>query len=185
MKILIVDDNTVILSVIEAILTQENHEVFIGSNGVLGYNQFLNMRPDLVVTDIEMPWQDGISMVQAIRRHAPMVRTLYMTGNPGPYLASLKMEQRCHPVGVLYKPFTRSAFLRAVHDVALLEACPSESWQPRCKTPAARTQQFRESLYRAKFEVEGIYEKAQSPRVDRHHFADRFMGERRRAGAGR
>ena len=40
MKILIVDDNTVILSVIEAILSQENHEVFIASNGVLGYNQF-------------------------------------------------------------------------------------------------------------------------------------------------
>ncbi len=185
MKILIVDDNTVILSVIEAILTQENHEVFIGSNGVLGYNQFLNMRPDLVVTDIEMPWQDGISMVQAIRRHAPMVRTLYMTGNPGPYLASLKMEQRCHPVGVLYKPFTRSAFLRAVHDVALLEACPSKPRRTRCKTPAAKTQRFRESLYRAKFEVEGCYEKAESPNVDGHHLADRFMGERRRAGAGR
>ena len=83
MKILIVDDNTVILSVIEAILSQENHEVFIASNGVLGYNQFLNIRPDLVVTDIEMPWQDGIAMMHAIRRHAPMVRTLYMSGNPG------------------------------------------------------------------------------------------------------
>ena len=185
MKILIVDDNTVILSVIEAILTQENHEVFIGSNGVLGYNQFLNMRPDLVVTDIEMPWQDGISMVQAIRRHAPMVRTLYMTGNPGPHLASLKMEQRCHPVGVLYKPFTRSAFLRAVHDVALLEARPARTRPAPCKTEEARTQRFRESLYRAKFKVEGIYEKTQSPNLDGRHFADRLMGDRRRADAGR
>ncbi len=184
MKILIVDDNTVILSVIEAILTQENHEVFIGSNGVLGYNQFLNMRPDLVVTDIEMPWQDGISMVQAIRRHAPMVRTLYMTGNPGPYLASLKMEQRCHPVGVLYKPFTRSAFLRAVHDVALLEARPAGSPPASCKTAAVKTRRFRESLYRAKFKVEGIHEKAESPHLDGRHFTARFLGNRRRAGAG-
>ncbi len=185
MKILIVDDNTVILSVIEAILSQENHEVFIASNGVLGYNQFLNMRPDLVVTDIEMPWQDGISMVHAIRRHAPMVRTLYMTGNPGPYLSSLKMEQRCHPVGVLHKPFTRTAFLRAVQDVALLESRPPGKHPKPSKTSAAKTQRFRESLHRAKFKVEGIYEKAENPHLGGGHFADRFRGDRRRAGAGR
>ena len=177
MKILIVDDNTVILSVIEAILSQENHEVFSGSNGVLGYNQFLNIRPDLVVTDIEMPWQDGISMVQAIRRHAPSMRALYMTGNPGPYLSSLKMEQRCHPVGVLYKPFTRSALLRAVSDVERLEVRPAQDPPP--KTAVDRKQRFRESLYRAKFELEGFYERA-----DRH-FTDRFVGDRRRVGAGR
>lgn len=185
MKILIVDDNTVILSVIEAILTKENHEVYIGSNGVLGYNQFLNVRPDLVVTDIEMPWQDGIAMVQAIRRHAPMVRTLYMTGNPGPYLASLKLEQRCHPVGVLYKPFTRTAFLRAVQDVALLAARPATAQPTPAKKLTAGTQRFRESLHRARFKVEGIYEKAENPRVDRRHFADRFVVGRRRTGAGR
>jgi DNA-binding NtrC family response regulator len=185
MKILIVDDNTVILSVIEAILSQENHEVFIASNGVLGYNQFLNVRPDLVVTDIEMPWQDGISMVHAIRRHAPMVRTLYMTGNPGPYMASLKMEQRCHPVGVLQKPFTRTAFLRAVQDVALLEARPpGERTAPR-KTATAKTQHFRESLHRAKFKVEGIHETAENPHLGGRHFTHRFGGDRRRAGAGR
>ncbi len=185
MKILIVDDNTVILSVIEAILSQENHEVFIASNGVLGYNQFLNMRPDLVVTDIEMPWQDGIAMMHAIRRHAPMVRTLYITGNPAPYLATLKMEQRCHPVGVLHKPFTRTAFLRAVQEVALLEACPPGERPAPCKTPTARTQRFRESLHRAKFKVEGIYEKAENPHLGGRHFADRVRRDRRRAGAGR
>ena len=185
MKILIVDDNTVILSVVEAILTQQNHEAFIASNGVLGYNQFLNMRPDLVVTDIEMPWQDGISMVHAIRRHAPMVRALYMTGNPGPYMASLKMEQRCHPVGVLYKPFTRTALLRAVQDVARLDTRPPGKHPAARKAAMARKQRFRDSLHRAKFKVEGIYEKAEHPHLDGRHFADRVRGDRRRAGAGR
>ncbi|MDJ0812028.1 MAG: response regulator [Desulfobacterales bacterium] len=186
MKILIVDDNTVILSVIEAILSQENHEVFSGSNGVLGYNQYLNIRPDLVVTDIEMPWQDGISMVQSIRRHAPLVRTLYMTGNPGPYLASLKLEQRCHPVGVLHKPFTRSALLRAINDVALLEISPAMVRQTsgRAAVPNHK-KRFRESLSRAKFKVEGLYERAERPYDDVHGFADHFTGNRRRAGAGR
>lgn len=184
MKILIVDDNSVILSVIEAILSHANHEVFSGSNGVIGYNQFLNIRPDLVVTDIEMPWQDGISMVQNIRRHAPSVRTLYMTGNPEPYLASLKMEQRCHPVRVLHKPFTRSALLRAVNEAALLDARPATSRQTRSRTAVVRKQRSCESLYRARSEVEGLYEGAQCPHIDGFHFTDRLKGGRRRAGAG-
>jgi DNA-binding response OmpR family regulator len=184
MKILIVDDNAVILSVVEAILSQENHEVYVGGNGILGYNQFLNIRPDLVLTDIEMPWQDGISMVQAIRRHEPSVRTIYMTGNPGPYLPSLKMEQRCHPVGILYKPFTRSALLRAVSDVVRLETPPASSHRPANKT-AVEQQRFRESLSRAKFEVEELYHRADRPHADSRHFAERFVGEGRRVGAGR
>ncbi len=184
MKILIVDDNTVILSVIEAILSQENHEVFCGSNGVLGYNQYLNIRPDLVVTDIEMPWQDGISMVQAIRRHDPLVRTLYMTGNPGPYLASLKLEQRCHSVAVLYKPFTRSALLRAINDLMLQEINPVMVHQVAARKAVPQKQRFRESLNRAKFKVEGLYERAERPYTDGRGFADHFAGNRRRAGAG-
>jgi DNA-binding NtrC family response regulator len=184
MKILIVDDNSIILSVVEAILSHANHEVFSGSNGVLGYNQFLNIRPDLVVTDIEMPWQDGISMVQAIRRHAPSVRTLYMTGNPGPYRASLKIEQRCYPVRVLHKPFTRSALLRAVNEAALLDERPATSRQTRTRAAVVMEQGFRESSYRARAEVEGLYEKAQRPHIDGLHFTGRLKGGRRRAGAG-
>ena len=185
MKILIVDDNTVIISVIEAILSQENHEVFCGSNGVLGYNQYLNIRPDLVVTDIEMPWQDGISMVQSIRRCDPLARALYMTGNPGPYLASLSLEQRCHPVAVLYKPFTRSALLRAINDVMLQEINPAMAHQVAAQRAVPKKQRFRESLSRAKFKVEGLYEKAEHPYSDVRGFADHFTGDRRRASAGR
>ncbi|MBL0713394.1 MAG: response regulator [Desulfosarcina sp.] len=184
MKILIVDDNTVILSVIEAILRQENHDIFMGSNGVLGYNQFLNIWPDLVVTDIEMPWQDGISMVQSIRRQAPSVRTLYMTGNPGPFLLSLKMEQQRYPVGVLDKPFTRSDLLRAINDVMLLDVSPAAQ-EPPARTVMSRKRHFRESLCRARFEVEGLNERSESPYTDSCHISDIFVDGRGRAGAAR
>ena len=85
MKILVVDDTRIILSVVEAILTQEHQEVITASDGREGLRAFRTHRPDMIITDIEMPWLNGLSMVASIRRTHPKVLALYMTGNPGPY----------------------------------------------------------------------------------------------------
>jgi len=71
MKILVVDDTRIILSVIEAILTQDHQDVFTADDGRAGYTAFYDILPDIVITDIEMPWQDGLSMMQSIRQTHP------------------------------------------------------------------------------------------------------------------
>ena len=114
MKILVVDDTRIILSVVEAILNQDHHEVYTAADGRAGYTAFYDVLPDLILTDIEMPWQDGLSMMQTIRLTHPEVYTIYMTGNPGPYQQSLDLECATYPSTVVYKPFTRNALLRAV-----------------------------------------------------------------------
>lgn len=119
MKILVVDDTRIILSVVEAILTQEQHAVFIAADGREGYDAFIKILPDVVITDIEMPWQDGLSMMRAIRQKHPGVATLYMTGNPGPYQQHLDREHANYGAETILKPFTRSDLLRAVAEVAI------------------------------------------------------------------
>ncbi|MGD9333270.1 MAG: response regulator [Desulfobacterales bacterium] len=119
MRILVVDDTRIILSVTEAILTQERHEVFTAANGGEGYAVFGDVRPDMVITDIEMPWQDGLSMMQLIRQTHPHVYTIYMTGNPGPYQRCLDAERDTYQASVVYKPFTRSDLLQAVTEVVM------------------------------------------------------------------
>jgi CheY-like chemotaxis protein len=117
MKILVVDDTRIILSVIEAILTRDHEQVVTAPDGRAGTRAFYNVRPDLVITDIEMPWRDGLSMMQAIRKTHPAVYTIYMTGNPGPYHQDLMEEQRRYAAGILNKPFTRSDLQQAVNNV--------------------------------------------------------------------
>ena len=128
MKILVVDDTRIILSVVEAILTQDQHDVFTASNGREGCSAFEDVRPDMVVTDIEMPWQDGLSMMQSIRLIQPNVLTLYMTGNPGPYQPRLDEERRMYAAGLLNKPFTRNELLRSVSDVV---CSATKAWTPQ------------------------------------------------------
>lgn len=117
MRILVVDDTRIIVSVVEAILTQDQHDVFTAADGREGYAAYSDLQPDMVVTDIEMPWQDGLSMMEAIRRIQPAVFTLYMTGNPGPYQQRLKEEAEIYAAGLLHKPFTRSELLCSVREV--------------------------------------------------------------------
>ena len=92
MKILVVDDTRIILSVIEAILNQQNQDVILASDGREGLREFRTHEPGMVITDIEMPWLDGLSMMKLIRQTHPQAFTLYMTGNPGPYHQELKKE---------------------------------------------------------------------------------------------
>lgn len=184
MKILVVDDTRIILSVIEAILTQQNHDVILAPDGREGLGAFRTHEPEMVITDIEMPWQDGLSMMRAIRRTHPDVFTLYMTGNPGPYHLQLKNEADTYGAGLLNKPFTRSNLLQSMTDV-LDPASPAQ--QPGTSVPlqsevsASNLQPAKhdlESLSVANFQREYRYEKIHRPFADHHHFNGIHAGSR-------
>jgi len=139
MKILVVDDTRIILSVVEAILTQERHAVFIAADGHEGYDAFVKILPDMVITDIEMPWQDGLSMMRVIRQKQYDVATLYMTGNPGPYQQHLDREQATYGAETILKPFTRSELLQAVADVAMHTSRARTPFRPAPPQPTGES----------------------------------------------
>ena len=174
MKILVVDDTRIILSVVEAILTQEHQEVITASDGREGLRAFRTHLPDMIITDIEMPWQNGLSMVASIRRTHPKVLTLYMTGNPGPYQLQLDEETAAFGAGLLHKPFTRSDLIQAMTAVATRKSSlghPRASLTQRAATdhpnrhPAVHDLA---SLSAADFQREHRYEKVLRPFVDGH-----------------
>lgn len=76
-KILVVDDNEEILWVLTEILS-DDYIVVTAKDGNQGMEQYVNDMPDLVITDIMMPNQDGISMIKRIKvnphtTHIPIV----------------------------------------------------------------------------------------------------------------
>lgn len=177
MKILVVDDTRIILSVIEAILSQDHQAVFTAENGRAGYAAFYDILPDIVITDIEMPWQDGLSMMQSIRQTHPEMPTIYMTGNPGPYQERLDDEQQAYSVGIIHKPFTRTDLLRAVTDIQALPAPtprrplpPPQAIGPTSYHPE---KQHMASLSAASFQRERRYE-----RIDRLFTGDGYFAGR-------
>ena len=116
MKVLVVDDNNELTALIQDVLEGEGMEVMSAGNGIEGYAGYLLFRPELVITDIQMPGGTGFEMMQHIRVHDPMIKTVYMSGNIDSYLLSLEREKKSYPVTTLRKPFSLRSLMKRVSE---------------------------------------------------------------------
>ena len=107
MKILVVDDNEELVFTLRMILEDEGFEVISAKDSQDGYSTFLEFKPDLVITDIQMPGENGLELMEHIRRHNPTVRTIYMSGDLESFLPPLEEEKKKYPVSLLEKPFSK------------------------------------------------------------------------------
>ena len=98
-KVLVIDDELMILKLVEQALLRMNYSVETAQNGRHGIDKFDMGSYDLVITDICMPETDGIRVVDHIRK-SPRKRTpvIGMSGTPWK-LANHMFDQ------VLPKPF--------------------------------------------------------------------------------
>lgn len=105
MKALVVDDNEALADVIQAVLEDNGLEVISAKDGLDGYDAYVRFEPDLVITDIHMPRANGLEMMEHIRAHNPMVKTIYMSGDMDSFRPALEREKSQYPVSILKKPF--------------------------------------------------------------------------------
>lgn len=79
-KILIVDDSRTSRKILKAILESEGYEV-IGeaTNGLEGYDRYVELRPDIVTMDITMPVLDGIESLKKIKSGYPDAKVVMVT----------------------------------------------------------------------------------------------------------
>ena len=66
-KILVIDDETDIVQLLDTLLLQEGATVATAQDGRQGLRQFYQVQPDLVISDIMMPVSDGWHVCQTIR----------------------------------------------------------------------------------------------------------------------
>jgi type IV pilus assembly protein PilB len=84
-RILIVEDSPTIVSVVQYFLELEGFEVLVAEDGHRGLELALLERPDVIVSDVQMPGMDGLTMVRALRRDERTrdVRVLMLTSEAG------------------------------------------------------------------------------------------------------
>ncbi len=69
-KILIVEDEKILLEVLEKRFSCEDYEILTALDGVAGLKVALKKHPDLILLDIVMPEMDGLSMLLKLRKDA-------------------------------------------------------------------------------------------------------------------
>ena len=120
MRVLIVDDNRELASAIRNMVEQEEKcTAQTAYDGVHGYAAYLHFRPDVIITDIEMPGQSGFELMREIRLHDPKIRTIYMSGDPCSFRPLVDEERKQHRyVSFLGKPFSFERLTQLLSQVA-------------------------------------------------------------------
>ena len=76
-KILVVDDDRVMLKFISKLLTREGHEVATAGDGFAALNLLATFTPDIMFFDLIMPKIDGSKLIQIVRS-MPQVKDCYL-----------------------------------------------------------------------------------------------------------
>lgn len=118
MKILVIDDEPVLRSVIGAMLRSLGHEVAEASDGRIGMDILRGATYDLVLTDIIMPNQEGIETIRAIVAKYPAMKIIAMSGGgSSANFDFLDIAKEFGASAMLQKPFHKEQLrdvLRAV-----------------------------------------------------------------------
>ena len=81
-KILLVDDEEIILETMGDDLREAGYEVSEARNGVEGLRQFKENRFDLVISDLVMDEMDGFGVLKEIKKFSPQTPVIIITGYP-------------------------------------------------------------------------------------------------------
>jgi CheY-like chemotaxis protein len=76
-RILIVEDEDIQRKALEAMLRADNHQVLLAANGATALMVAEDKKPDLVVTDLQMPKMDGKELIGRLRA-SPGLGGLYI-----------------------------------------------------------------------------------------------------------
>lgn len=114
-KILVADDNRITLKVLCKTLKSENYQVFAAENGLDALEIVSGKKPDLIVTDYNMPLMDGMMFIKKLKsqlstRYVPIIM---LTGKD-----EVESEVEVINAGAddyLVKPVNPKRFLARVH----------------------------------------------------------------------
>ena len=117
--ILVIEDEDSVRLVIRQILTRDGHTVVEAKNGKDGIDVFFEQAPDMIVTDIIMPEQEGIEVILEIKRTSPPTKILAISGGGHWHDRDfcLRAAQQLGADGTLKKPFTRNELLAEINSL--------------------------------------------------------------------
>jgi DNA-binding NtrC family response regulator len=115
MKVLVIDDDQLVRYTLSRILHRNGYDVVTASDGMRAMAVFREERPDVVITDIIMPEQEGIQTITEIRGVQPNAKIIAISG--GGRIGNtdfLKIARHLGAFDAIAKPFDPDDLLSRV-----------------------------------------------------------------------
>ena len=110
-NILLVDDEPLVVETLSNAITSKGHTVVTAANGVEGMKKFSEGKYDLVITDIIMPDKEGIELIMEMKRLAPGIKIVAISGGGRTgNVEFLKMATKLGAIASMKKPIRLAEF---------------------------------------------------------------------------
>jgi len=119
-RILIVDDEADILSVLRILLTKNKFEVLEASSANAALDLLENESVDLVISDIVMPGMNGREFIKEVRQWDMELPVIFISGKD-----NISKKDLGNTSAFIEKPFSKDTLLKTIHKVLSSVAAPS------------------------------------------------------------
>ncbi len=115
-KIILIDDDDEFREMLRRMLEGAGYNVREAPNGKIGVQIFKEDAPDLVITDLFMPEQEGLETIRELIRMDPKTKIIAISGGCASLgLDFLPFAEALGAVSIMPKPFSRKDILREIH----------------------------------------------------------------------
>ncbi len=115
MKILVVDDDAIVIKSCRRILEAEGFEVTTVPSADEALEKIKSYDFDLVVMDVKMPKHDGMFLMREFKKHWPDIPIIVMSGYPTP--ETIADVLRLGAIQFIPKPFRPDEFMKSIKEV--------------------------------------------------------------------
>jgi DNA-binding NtrC family response regulator len=126
MKILVVDDDAIVVKSCKRVLEAEGFEVSAVSSADQALETVKKYDFDLLLIDVKMPKHDGFFLMREIKRDVPEMPVVVMSGYPTPETISEVLKSGA--IQFIPKPFRPDELIKTIHKA--IQKIPSKKSFP-------------------------------------------------------
>ena len=118
LKTFLVEDEVVIREMIKKMIPWEQYGFELAgeaADGEMALPLILKSKPDLLITDIKMPFMDGLTLCRLVKKELPDIRIVILSGYD-----DFNYAKQAISIGVedyLLKPITKNAFIERLKEI--------------------------------------------------------------------
>ena len=116
-KVLVADDEIHIIHVVAIKLRNNGYEVIAANNGLEAYDLACREKPDVVVTDYQMPLMTGIELITKLREDEKTRDMPVILLTARSFAVTQEQQESLAVSACLSKPFSPKELLKTIQDI--------------------------------------------------------------------
>jgi two-component system alkaline phosphatase synthesis response regulator PhoP len=116
-KVLVADDEIHIIHVVAIKLRNNGYEVIAANNGAEAYDLACREKPDIVVTDYQMPMMTGLEVIAKLRENEQTKDIPVVLLTARSFAVTQEQQESLGVSSCLSKPFSPKELLKTIQDI--------------------------------------------------------------------